>query len=469
MRAVLVLLGGAAVFATGVVAGVVTATEGDASGAPPPAVVVLRGKDGLPHEVSPSEAAARIARLEDLVARMPRARAPVPDADPEDGTTTASAPPPELPNVEIPKRPDGEIYSFEELRRLALSSPDPVLRRDAIRALRRDDSDEARATLREVTADAQTPADLRIEAAKALAKPPHRDAAPEELVSMLQSADLPAEVRREIADGVVRLRDRGAWMSEIAGQMAKEGDAEVRKLLFESVVRSAWDPAAREQLLAVAGSEAASLDDRRSAVAALVRSRDAKTLDTLTRFLGHGDPGLRESAVLALGGANRLSVGEIAAAMADGSAAVRAAAFAARLPNLAKGASDEEKAARGAALDAAIRLATSDPDPGVRRSALAWTGAMPKDERERVLDLARNDANPLVQIEGYARSPGAVVKEQPDRILSALESQDAKVRDAAYRLVARTWGVDVPFRAQWNPKARAAAVASIRAQVAARQ
>lgn len=471
MKPVLALIAASAVFATGIVAGLAVSTEGSIGGeddsgdgsAAALARVVVKSKDGESRELSLAEAAARIERLEAQVARTARPRAAVPDEDDEE--SARPLPSPDLPDVPIPKKPGGAPYSFVELRDLARNSADPVLRLAALRALRRDDSPEARTTLGELLADVKTPLDLRIEAAKALAKPPHRDAAPEELVALLSSPDLPGDVRREIADGVVRLRDRGAWMPQIASRLGKETDAEVRKLLFEAVQRSAGDPAAKAELLSVAANAGASRDERRLAVQALVRlGNDPKVFEALAPLLTSDDAGLRGDAVLALARGGRLSLDRITAALADENAAVRAAAFAARVP----GGKDIPKEQRDAAITMAARIATADADADVRRSALAWVSSMPKETAAQVLESARNDPDPLVQIEGYSRSPQSFAKAQPERLVSQLDSPDPRARDAAYRLVVKVWGVDVPYRASWNPKARAAAVLAIRAQVATR-
>jgi hypothetical protein len=471
MSRVLAVLGGLALLATGVAIGAVVATDAGPPDAEPAGRVVVRSTDGAERELTPSEAAARIERLEAQVARIPRARAAVPDDDGgEDDESASSAPrrpDPEIASVPVPRKQDGTPYSVAELRDLAIRSADPVLRRAAIQALRRDDTPEARRILEGILTDAKTPADMRVEAAKSLARAPHRDAEPENLVKLLAATDLPPDVRAEIADGVTRLRDRGAWMSEIAAQLAKETDPAVRGLLFESVARSAWDPAAKDLLLSMATNPATPLADAQAAVLALARTgNDRRVLDALGPLLDHADPVLREQAVLAWAKAGRLSQDEIAAKMRDSSPGVRAAAFSAALAALPKNATKEQKQAREELLQSAARTALTDSAPEVRRSALAWTGAMSEPLRNKVLETARNDSDPLVAIEAFARSPAPVVRAEPERVLTQLDSTDPKVRDAAYRLVARTWGVDVPFRATWNAAARARAVAAIRAQVA---
>lgn len=466
MSRLLLLLGGAALFATGAAAGGILSSGPETEPAPPPARVVFRARDGAERELTPAEAAARIERLEAVAARTPRPRAAPSEEEEEEGVEPPPPPPAEVLQIPVPTRPDGRQYTTTELRDLATSpTTEPALRLSAIRALRRDDSPEARTILATLLEDPKTPLDARIEAAKSLSKPPHRDATPDELVRLLSAPDLPPDVRREVADGLTRLRDRGAWMSEISAQLGKESDPEVRKLLFDSVQRSAWDPAAKQELLAIAGNSSASLDDRRAAVVALARQGgDRKVLDTLRPLLTDNDAGLRENAVLALARADRLSSEQLGAALLDDQPAVRAAALAARLP----GGKNVPKEAREQLLATAVKLASGDASPDVRRAALGWTGAMPKEVREEVLERARNDSDPLVRIEAYQRSPSDVVRQDQNRVLADLDSADARVRDAAYRLVVRTWNVDVPYRAAWNPKARAEALQAIRAQVGSR-
>jgi hypothetical protein len=442
-------------------AGVVLSERGEEeAGLPSAARVVFRAPDGAEQELTPAEAAAKIERLLAVAARPPRARAAAPEEESEE---PPPPPPSEAVNVPVPTRPDGREYSVAELRELAQAkTADPALRLAAIRALRRDDSPEARTILTTLLEDGETPLDARIEAAKALAKPPHRDQTPDELVRLLSSPDLPPEARLEVAEGVTRLRDRGAFMSEIASQFGKEKDPEVRKLLFDTVQRNAWDPAAKLELVSMIGNNAVPLEDRRAAVLALARQGgDRKVLEALRPLLTENDAGLRENAVLALARADRLTLEQIAAAMGDDHPAVRAAALAARLP----GGKNVPKEERDAALAMAVRLATGDASPDVRRAALGWTGAMPKEVRDQVLEAARSDSDPLVRIEAYQRSPAEIVRQSENRVLADLDSADPRVRDAAYRLVVKTWNVDVPYRAAWNPKARAEALRAIRAQV----
>lgn len=469
MSRAILAVGAVALLATGVAVGFVAGASDDESPAPSPGVVV-RGRDGAPTTLTVAEAAARLERLEAQVARAARPRAAVTESDEEDDDTIrAPAPDRTLPDVPVPRKPDGSSYSAAELRELAKTSPDRALRLAAIRALRRDDTPEARAALSEVVTDKETPADLRVEAAKALAKPPHRDQTPEELVKLLAATDLPADVRLELADGVTRLKDRGAWMSEISAQMAREADASVRALLFDTVQRSASDPAAKAELVALLANSAARPDEARLAAQALARlGNDRKALEALGPYLASGDSALREQAVAAWAKAGRLTQEQLSATLGDATPAVRAAVFAASVPQLPKNATKEQKAERDDLLRRAAETALADSEADVRRAALAWAGAMPQDLRDKVLEKARADSDPLVSIEAYARSPAAVVKAQPDTILSRLDASDPKVRDAAFRLVVKTWGVDVPYRAGWNAAARARAVAEIRAQVATR-
>jgi len=427
--------------------------------------VTVRTADGQTKEMTLGEAAARIELLESMAARAGRARATSPEPVDEMGRASGDVVPlPDDPwRIPIPTRPDGKPYTFEELRDLALHSTDDKLRAAAIRALRRDDTDAARTALHEILEDGKTPLELRVEAAKALARPPHRDSSSEELLVLLGQTDLPPDVRREVAEGVIRMRERGAFMPEISAQMTKETDPEVRKLLLDAVQRSAWDPAAKAELLALASDASKSLDERRLAVLALERQiGDPAVRAMLEPMLTAQDPALRESATRALGRAGKLGLSDLSAALNDPSAEVRAAAFAARLPT----GKNVPKDQRQALIDTAARLIAGDGDPEVRRSALAWVSSMDRQTRDTVLAGARNDPDPLVRLDAYSRSPVSVAKQDSERILSELTSSDARVRDAAYRLVVRTWKIDVPYRAAWNPKARASAVTAIRNAVA---
>jgi hypothetical protein len=150
--------------------------------------------------------------------------------------------------------------------------------------------------------------------------------------------------------------------------------------------------------------------------------------------------------------------GDLAAAFSDASPAVRAAAFGGNLP----GAKDLPKETRAELLATARGLLTTDADPEVRRSALQWLNEFPKEDRGALLELARNDTDPYVRITAWSRSPEAAVRTNSAEIVAGLESGDIRVRDAAWRIVSRTLGVDVPYRAGWNPRARERAVARIR-------
>lgn len=71
MSRLLVLMGGAALLATGFGVGFVASSTGSDPAEAPTEVekVVIRLKDGVTHELTAGEAAARIERLESLVAR----------------------------------------------------------------------------------------------------------------------------------------------------------------------------------------------------------------------------------------------------------------------------------------------------------------------------------------------------------------------------------------------------------------
>lgn len=452
-------------FAGGGAAGFLAASAGDGGAAEGAAPVVVVQRGAASQTLTAEQAADRIAELETQLAHQPRARAARPSEDSgDDAEPVATAPPPEPP-VAAPKKPDGSLYSASELRDLALSADtDPALRRAAIRSLRSDDSPEARAALATILKDGATPLDLRLEAAKALTRQPHRDAAPDELLAALQTPGLDPALRREIAEGVAKLRDKGSWMSEIAGLLRDEGDADVRRFLFDAVQRTAADPAARQELVRIAASGSTSASERQAAAAALARQGvDRRTADALRPLLADGDPLLRESVTTALAKAKALSASEIAAGLADAAPGVRAAAFAANVPPASKEWPAESRKALLASAEAVLR---NDPSPDVRRAALQWVNEFPRNERGPLLDAARADNDPWVRISAYARSPAAVVRRDRDAVLAGLDASDPRVRDAAYRVIAQTWNVDVPYRAAWNPRARDRAAAAIREAVA---
>ena len=259
----------------------------------------------------------------------------------------------------------------------------------------------------------------------------------------------------EVADGVTKLRDRGAWMPR---SRARWGRSPTRgpEALFDAVQRSAGDPAAKLELLAVAANDAASLDERRMAVNALLRQgADKKVLETLQLLLAHADAGPVESALLAR--ARRQAVDDADRRRADrrerGGAGRGAAA---RVPQLGKNPPKETKEQRGALIEVAVWLATTDSDPEVRRSALAWIGQMPKATQAQVLEAARNDVNPgaargVCAITGGGRARDAGT----DRHAARLAGRAGPRRRVPARRPDVGRGRAVP--AGWNPRARAAA------------
>ncbi len=433
------------------------------------AEVVVRTPGDEPRTFSAREAADRIERLERALERrrVEREREEEPDLE-ADAPSAAPVFPDTLPPPLL--RPDGRAYTAEEIRDLARSSTDPTLRRQAIQALRRDDSDAARGLLRELLADPETPPEMRVEAAASLARPPHRDKLPEELIAALREETDPS-VRKALVLGVTRLRDRGAWMSEISGLLRDEHDSEVRRALFEAVARTARDPAARAELLAVATDSGASIDERRVAMAALARTRpDAASLRQLSGLREDPDPAVRARAVEILATARALSPGDLGAALGDENADVRRAALASGLAQLAAFQSNKAvpRPQVQALVQRAVDLATSDPDPAVRRAAVYGVGSLPQARREQVLAAARQDADLFVRVIAYARSPNEVARSGTGTFLGAMDSSDAALRDTAYRQLQRLHGLTVPYDTRWNAKARAAALSEIQRQLASR-
>ena len=470
MKALLLLFASAALAATGAVVGYHLAGTHDdvapvVSLAPSEPEVLVRTAQGETRALTTAEAAEKIEALERSLARR-RAR----DAEAPEGDDAA---PPPAPPPDPPAKPmihgDGSPYTMEEVVAAATTSPDAALRRTAIEFLRRADSDEARAALQTVLADPVAPAALRDAAAKALATPPNRDKLPEELIAALRTETDPA-VRRTLANGVGRLRDREAWMTDIVALVHGEKDAEARKVLFEAVVRDARDPVARAELLSVAIDKGASLEERRQALAALPRGRtDAETVAKLQDLLADGDARVRENAVSLVASAQALSPSGLAAAFADDDPGVRRAAFNAGTQRLSAFGADKTlpKDEVQRLVDTAVRLASGDPDPSVRRAAMQQVGSLPKAVRDDVLAAGRNDADLYVKLTAYARSPDPVAKQATDLFVSALDAKDAGIRDFAYRQLQRVSGVTAPYDSRWNPKARAAAIEAIRRDLAA--
>lgn len=467
MRALVFFPAALALVATGMAVGYGISGMRDASDAPPPsseAEIVYRTPTGDTRVLTASEAVDRIERLElERSRRRSRAEPSEEEAPPADSATT-SGDPPEARFAHA----DGTPYTAAEIDEIARHSTDATLRAAAIRQLRRADTDAARATLQAVLADKDTPPAIREEAAKALAQPPNRDKLPEELVAALRDESDPA-VRRALAQGVGRMRDRDAWMTDIVGLVHAEKDPDVRKALFEAVVRDARDPVARAELLHVASDAAASLDERRAAIAAIPRGRtDAETLATLGALMKDPDPRIRENAVAIVGSAQALAPESLAAALEDADPGVRRAALysgAGRLPQFANDKSLPKETAQ--ALSATVvRLASSDADPSVRRAAIQQVGNLPKAVRDQVLATGRDDPDLYVRLTSYARSPEPVAKEGIPLYVGALDSKDAGLRDFAYRQLQRLGGVTAPFDTRWNAKARSEAIGRIRQDLA---
>lgn len=415
--------------------------------------------DGDERNYTLTEAAARIEELEETVARRRRSRV----REAQDAGIT-----PEDEEVEGLFRPDGSPYPLQDVIRFALDPSDASMQLAAIRALRRFDDPKARATLQEIFDDPSAPSAVRVQAAKALARPPHRDYLPEELVAALEAEDDPA-VRLELAVGVARLRERGAWMSEISELLDGETDPKVREHLFAAVARSARDPAAKAQLLEIAVSEGKSVEERRAALRALNRGRpSAELLAAVGPLLDDRDPTVRERALAIMAGSRKMSIATLDQGLADDDATVRARALQSGLRHLNRFLKNKKGVPRdavAATVSNVVRLATSDPDPEVRRSGVSGVWSLPKREREPVLEAGRIDIDPRVRLTAYANSKKDVARSATPEFLSALDSDDKWLRDYAYRQLQRLHGVDAPYSSQWNDAARSRAVGEIRSQL----
>jgi hypothetical protein len=466
MKRLLLVPAALALLAVGIAAGHHMATA-DREPAPPAAPieqeVTFRTATGETRTVTTLEAAERIERLEVAVARRRRSE----EADPADAAASSTAGDPPAGAALVKK--DGKEYTPGELRDLAKNSDDPALRLAAIRELRRDDTDESRAVLQSILGDKSASSDVREAAATSLATPPNRDKLSDELVAAL-AGEGDAAVRRALALGVSRMRDRDAYMPEIVAMVQSEKDPEVRKSLFSAVVRDARDPVARAALLGIAADSGASLDERRAAIEALPRGRtDAETIAKTSAMLADPDPRIRASAVAIVASAQAISPSALATALADDDAGVRRAALNAGLGRLPAFANDKSvlRADYQQLVDAAVRIAASDPDPSTRRAAVQQVGNLPKPVRDQVLETGRNDSDMFVKLTSYARSPDPVAKTGTGLFVSALDSSDASLRDFAYRQLQRLDGVTAPFDSRWNAKARAAAIDKIRQDLAA--
>jgi hypothetical protein len=468
MKAILLVPAGFALLAVGAVAGHQLATSDHETAAPPSAPVdaevTFKNQYGETRTVTAAEAAERIERLEAAVAR--RRRNEEPDAAEAAAAPTTTGDPPSTSGL---VKKDGTPYSAAELRDLAKSSDDPALRVAAIRELRRDDTDESRAVLQSILGDKSASSEVREAAATSLATPPNRDKLSEELVAAL-SGEGDAAVRRALAQGVSRMRDRDAYMPEIVAALQTERDADVRKSLLFAVVRDARDPVARAALLAVAVDSGASLDERRAAIEALPRGRaDADTIAKSTDLLKDPDPRIRASAVAIVASAQAISPSALSSALADDDPGVRRAALNAGLGRLPQFANDKSilRADYQQLVDTAVRIAATDPDASVRRSAIQQVGNLPKTARDQILDAGRNDSDLFVKLTSYARSPDPVAKSGTNLFVGALDAKEQDIRDFAYRQLQRLDGVTAPFDSRWNAKARATAIDKIRQDLAA--
>ena len=461
MKAIVLLPVGVVVLGAGLAAGLVLGSLDQDMLPPVESEILVRADDGDVRTYTPESAAARIETLETLLRRQRERRefqaereqaAPEARSDPE-----ALLPQPPL------MHPDGRPYTSDELRALARGSDDPELRAAAIRALRRVDSEDARTTLQAILADGTTPQDLRLLAAQMLARWPHRDHLPAELIAALQTETDP-EIRRVLADGVASLRERGAWMREITGMLGDEADDEVRRSLLGAVARAARDPAAQQELLGIATSPLAKPEERQLALDALNRGRpDAETVAALMPLLSDGDPAVRADAFRILTGDRGMSLDTLQTGLDDTDPSVRATALWRGMNHFGR-LSREKDADKGALASAARRaaqLATSDPDPGVRRAGISAARNLPKNLREKVLEAGRNDSDLAVRLSAYANSPRDVAVTATQDFVGALSSPARGLRDYAYQQLRRLHGIRVPYDAGWNPDARGAAIQEI--------
>jgi hypothetical protein len=429
--------------------------------------VIVRAEDGEARGYSVAEAASRIESLEALLRRRDQRYTSRAASEDEEEEEVEEQPDPfrnEPPFV----HPEGRPYTPDELRALARGAEDPDTRARAIRALRRVDSDEARETLQAILEDGETSDELRMIAAQVLARPPHRDHLPEELIEAFEGEEN-ADIRRVLARGVATLRARGAWMREISALLQEETDPEARGALFHAVARTSRDPAARAELLAVATSPNADAAERRWALAALTRGRpDAAMVQELRPLLQAADPGVRAQALRILTADRGMPLATLRAGLSDADAAVRATALNGGLRHLGrlgrnKGSS---KPAYKQTVGAVVRMATSDPDPAVRRAAVNNSWALPKKPRAALLEAGRKDDDVAVRLSAYAASPRNVAVTATRDFVGALSSPDASLRGFAYNQLRRLHGIRVPYQPNWNPKSRSAAIEDIERELA---
>lgn len=466
MRTLLLAIGGLAAMGVGVAAGLVLGSGG-APGADelaPEPEVLLTSADGEERRLSLGEAAARIERLEALTDRRrerhtePLAAEETDELEPMTGPTGWAG----------LRKADGSRYSLGELTEIITAGEDGQLVRAALRELRRHDSDAARQTLRDVLADPEADADLRLLAARMMARPPHRDPMTEELIAMLGEEDDP-QIRLALAQGVTRLSERGAWMQEISALLGDETDAAVRAELLGGVARSSRDPAARAELLNLLDRPGVSNEERRRALDALDRGRPGPELRAKAEaLLADADPALRRKAVAILTRERDMKLDTFVDALDDADPSVRAAALARGVRNLnrMRRSQDVDANARDQAIRDVAEMAGRDPDPGVRRVAVQNVWNLPRNMREGVLETGRADPDPRVRLAAYAASPEPVRRAATQEFVGGLESNDPDVRSAAYRQLSRLYQLeDVPYNGRWNDAARARAAREIRLRV----
>lgn len=438
-----------------------------ASSSDPTATVVLV-EDGVERSYTTAEIAARIERLESVQRRRRERDAQAAARSADDGsvadaqpTAPAEAVPP------MPTRPDGRPYSVADLIELAKTSTDPELRKAAIRRLRWVDTPAAREVLTDLIGNSETPLEMRLAAAEALSRPPHRDQFRDQLVEMLATEPDPA-VRAVLSEGVVRMSGRGAWMSEISEILSKETDPTVREQLLGAVARSAGDPAARAELLAMMTGDGVTPEERRTAILALARSRPtADLLAAAKPLLESDDAVVRANAFRILAGARTLDPSVLDGAFSDLDPSVRATALATGMRHLAAMQRDK-KLSQGDVqklVDRAIALARSDTDADVRRTAIEQVRNLPGKLREPVLAAGREDSDLLVRMTAYANSNVKVARTAKDEYVNGLRSDDPGTRSYAYRQIQRLYGVDVAYNASWNDKARTKAETDILLQL----